>query len=83
MLTSCMKPFVNEYYSTTKTWKFSHKECASEEILGQNDLIDQMQNHELMPGEGDAYIAEKLRLRDKLHAIIYPVTMACFDDYMV
>ena len=33
-----------------------------------------MQKLKLKPVQGDAYIDEKLRLREKLYAISYPVT---------
>ena len=90
MLMSCtemvkfkIKPFADGHYPAAETWKFLHKEYASEENLGQNDLIDQMQKLKLKPGQGDAYIAEKLRLRDKLYAVNYPVTRVSFNDYLV
>ena len=78
-----IKPFADGYYPAIETWKFLHKEYASEENLGQNDLIDHMQKLKLKPSQRDAYIAEKLRLRDKPYAVNYTVTRVSFNDYLV
>ena len=90
MLMSCtkmvkfkIKPFADGHYPATETWKFLHKEYAFEENLGQTDLLDQMLKLKLKPRQGDAYITEKLRLRNKLYAIKYPVTRVNFNDYLV
>ena len=90
MLMSCtemvkfaIQPFADGHYPTAETWKFLHNEYASEENLVQNNLMDQMQKLKLIPGKGDAYIAEKLRLREKLYAINYKVTRVSFNDYLV
>ena len=78
-----IKPFADGYYPAAETWKFLHKEYASEENLGQNDLMHQMQTLKMVPGQGEAYLAQKLRLRDQLYAINYPVTRISFNDFLV
>ena len=35
-----------------------------------------------MPGQGDAYIAKKLRLKDQIYAINYPIIVS-FTEYLV
>jgi hypothetical protein len=37
----------------------------------------------MIPGQYEAYVAEKLRLRDQLYAINYPVTGMSFNEYLV
>ena len=73
ILTSCtemvkfnINPFANGYYLAAETWKFLHTEYASEENMGHNDLIHEMQKLKLVLGKVYAYVAQKLRLRDKL-----------------
>ena len=90
ILTSCtemvrfkIKPFADGYYPAAETWKFLHTEYASEENMGHNDLIYQMQKLKLVPGKADAYVAQKLRLRDQLFAVNYPVTRMSFNDFLV
>ena len=35
------------------------------------------------PGKADEYIAQKMKLRDRLFAVNYPVTRISFNDYLV
>ena len=45
--------------------------------------MHQMQTLKMVPGQGEAYLAQKLRLRDQLYAINYPVTRISFNDFLV
>ena len=51
--------------------------------MGHNDLIYQMLNLKPVPGKADAYVAQKLQLKDQLCAVSYPVTRMSFNDFLV
>jgi len=78
-----LKPFADKYYPAAEAWNFLCREYSSEENMGQNELIHQMTKLRMIPGEADEYIAEKLRLRDQLYAVNYPVTKISFNDFLV
>ena len=52
-----IKPLADGYYPVVETWKFLHTEYASEENIGHNDMIYQMQKLKLVPRKRDAYVA--------------------------
>ena len=42
-----------------------------------------MQKLKMVPGKGDTYVAEKLKLRDQLFAVKNLVTRMSFNDFLV
>ena len=51
--------------------------------MGHNDMIYLMQKLNLVPCKADAYVAQKLWLRDQLFVVNYPVTRMSFNDFLV
>ena len=78
-----IKPFADGYYPAAETWKFLQAEYSSDQNLGLNDLIHQMQTLRMDPGDFEAYVSKKLQLRDELYALNYPLPKLSFNEYLV
>ena len=78
-----MRQFCNKYFPAVEEWHFLCKEFTSEANMGQNALIHQVFRLKMEPGKANDYIAEKMKLRNRLFAVNYPTTRITFNDYLV
>ena len=61
-----IKPCLNGAYPASEAWAFLSKEYSSETQMNASNLLHQLASVKMVPGQHEAYIAEKLWLRDQL-----------------
>ena len=80
---STMRQFFDKFFLAAEVWHFLCKEFTSEPNMGQSELIHQISRLKMEPGKANDYIAEKMKLRDRLFAVNYPITRISFNEYLV
>jgi hypothetical protein len=78
-----IKQYAEGNYPGAEAWAFLAHEYASECQTTASNLLHQLQTRQLVPGQAEAYIVEKLELRDQLFAISPPVTTMSFNAYLI
>ena len=73
----------DQYFPAAELWHFLCKEFSSEANMSQNELIHEMTCLTMEPWKADEYIAQKMKLSDRLFAVNYPITKISFYDYLV
>ena len=78
-----IKQYADWNYPGAQTWSFLSKEYSSEKQMNQASILHQLQTLIMVPGQHEAYIAEKLRLRDCLFAIQHPIANVTFNSFLL
>jgi len=78
-----IKQYAEGNYPGAEAWAFLTHEYSSERQTNASDLLHQLQTLQLVLGQAEAYIVEKLELRDQLFAISQPITAMSFNAYLI